>query len=73
MAVCYHVVVSELREKAATNTMAEEAAGQEKKAKMNLALLCIQFIVTVWDFLTYPFYQFIYQPWSAREADKRIR
>ena len=53
--------------------MAEEATGQEKKAKMNLALLCIQFIVMVWDFLTYPFYQFIYQPWSAREADKRIR
>ena len=45
----------------------------QKEAKLNLALLCIQFIVMVWDFLTYPIYQFIYQPWVARNEDKRIR
>ena len=40
---------------------------------MNLALLLIKFIVMVWDFLTYPIYQFVYQPWVPRKKDKEVK
>ena len=36
-------------------------------------LKIIQFIVFVWDFLTYPIYQALQRPWEARKKDARIR
>ena len=45
-------------------------------ATADVVLAIISFIVFVWDFLTWPIYQAIYQPWEKRKAlrnNKRAR
>ena len=40
---------------------------------MDFVLLILKFIVLVWDFMTYPFYQAICQPWKKQKLAAKVR
>ena len=40
---------------------------------MDFVLLILKFIVLAWDFMTYPFYQAVYQPWKKQKSGAKVR
>jgi len=40
---------------------------------MDIVLLILKLIVHVWDFITYPIYQAIYQPWKKQKLAEKVR
>ena len=40
---------------------------------MDILILIIKLIVLIWDFMTYPFYQALYQPWKKQKVGEKVR